>query len=242
MGIIGGSSSGAINNEHTVGLGIQFEIKRWFETRKAEEPDTELVALMPLMFRTLDALYLETAKNLPIVGKSGANKNKTKDKPDVFTFGLILEPAEYRTLRSILALAGDLALVSEMLKSRKQPPDVGHFIKPLNERAEKFRDARNFFSHMEEALRDYSTHAAPVPFTLDCGVKFGRNAKNNIYMIWENGTLYFSYDHKHCKVDVDKPEFNEIFSLARQLYARIIDNPLSQKFREFKDPAHVYTP
>lgn len=128
-------------NEHTVGLGIQFEIARWFESRKAEGLDPKLVALMPLMFRTLDALYLET-RQLPIVGKSGARWRKPKDKLDVFTFGLILEPAEYRTLRSILALAGDLALVSDKLKSLRQPPDVGQFIKPLHERGRKIQSSK----------------------------------------------------------------------------------------------------
>ena len=227
-------------NEHTVGIRIQFEIARWFESRKAaEQPNPKLVALMPLTFRTLDALYLET-RNLPLVGVSGANKNKLKDKPDVFTFGLILESTEYRTLRSILALAGDLALVLHQLKSLRQPPDVGQFIKPLHERADKFREARHFFSHMEEAFRDYSIHAAPVPHDLNCGVKFGANATNNIYLIWENGTVYFSYDKRHCQVNVDTPEFNEIFKLARELYAKIIDNPLSLRFREFKDPAQIY--
>jgi hypothetical protein len=171
-------------NENTVGLGIQFEIKRWFESTKAEGPDPKLVALIPLMFRTLDALYLES-RNLPIIGVSGASKNTPKEKPEVFTFGLILEPSEYRTLRSILALAGDLALVSGKLKSLRQPPDVGQFIKPLHVRAEKFREARHFFSHLEEALRDYSTHAAHVPHTLDCGVRFTDNATNNIYLIWK---------------------------------------------------------
>lgn len=107
--------------------------------------------------------------------------------------------------------------------------------------AEKFK-ARNFFSHLEEALRDYSTPAVPVPYTLYCGVQFTANAKNNVYLIWENNMLYFSYDKRHCQVDVDKPEFNEIFDLARQLYAKIIDNPISQKFAEFGRPEQVYTP
>jgi hypothetical protein len=49
----------------------------------------------------------------------------------------------------------------------------------------KFREARHFFSHLEEALRDYSTHAAHVPHTLDCGVSFTDNATNNIYLIWK---------------------------------------------------------
>jgi hypothetical protein len=228
-------------DEHTVGPQIQFEIAMWFDSRKAQGPHPKLVALMPLMFRTLDALYVETRK-LPIVGISGARWRKPRDKPDIFTLGLNLQASEYNTLRSILALAGDLALVLEKLKDLRQPAEVGQFIKPLHERAEKFREARNFFTHIDEALRDYSKHAGPVPHVLDCGVRFTANAKNNIYLIWENNTLYFSYDHKHCQVDVDTPEFNEIFDSARQLYARIIDNPISRRGGKFRRPEQVYSP
>jgi hypothetical protein len=227
-------------NEHTVGAGIQFEVARWFDSTKAQGTDPKVVALMPVVFRTLDALYVETRK-LPIVGISGARWRKPKDKPDVFTLGLNLEASEYATLRSILALGGDLTLVLEKLKDLRQPPEVGCFIKPLHVHAEKFRDARHFFSHMDEALRDYSKHGVSGPATLDCGLHFTANATNNIYLIWENNTLYFSYYHEHCKVDIDNPEFNEIFNMARELYANIIENPKSQQFGEFRNPTQVYS-
>jgi hypothetical protein len=228
-------------NEHTVGPWIQIEMARWFESRKASQqgPHPKLVALMPLMFRTLDALYLETRK-LPIVGISGVKWKKPKDKPDVFTLGLNLEASEYVTLRSILALAGDLKLVLYRLKDLRQPSDVGQFIQPLHEHAKKFEDVRNFFTHMDDGLRNYSTFSNPVPYKLDCGVRFTYKATNNNCVIWENGTLYFSYYKKPCQVDIDKPEFNEIFNLARELYRTIIQNPISQKSREFRDPDQVY--
>jgi hypothetical protein len=232
-------TEGGTNENTVVGPIVQFDIARWFDSRKEQGPHPKLVALMPLMFRTLDALYLETRK-LPIVGVSGARWRKPKDKPDVFTLGLNLEASEYVTLRSILALAGDLALVSDQLKDLRQPPALGQFIKPLNEQAKRFHDARNFFSHMDEALRDYSKHAAPVPHRLDCGVEFTATATNNVYVIWENNTLYFSYDKRHCQVDIDKHEFNEIFNLARQSYAEIINSPISQQSKNLKKPDQVY--
>jgi hypothetical protein len=194
------------------------------------------------MFGTLDVLYLETKKlPLPFV-TSGANKNKPKDKPDVFTLGLNLPAREYATLRSILALAGDLALVSDQLMPLRQPPVLGQFIKPLNDRAAKFHDARNLFSHMEEALRNYSKHGISGHVRLDCGVRFGLNAKNNVYVIWEHGTLYFSYKKGPCQVDVDKSEFNEIFDLARQCYVEIMNNPKSQRPSNLNRPDQVYPP
>lgn len=237
-------SEGRINAlQHTVGaLNIQAEIARWFESRKREgaNPGPKVVELMPLMFRTLDALYLVT-RNLPIVGVSGANKNKSKDNPDAFTFGLVLEAHEYATLRSILALTGDLIFVSDNMQHLPGLLELGKSISDIYKRADNFRDARHFFTHMDEALRDHAKHGISGPVTLDCGVRFTDNAKNNVYVIWDHTTLYFSYDNKHCRVDIDNPEFNEIFNLARELYARIINNSISQDLKGLRDPNQVYT-
>ena len=88
---------------------------------------------------------------------------------------------------------------------------------------------------MDEPLRDYSKHALPVPHTLDCGIQFTANAKNNIYVIWENdnNTLYFSYNKKPCQIVIGRPAFEEIFNLTRQLYDAIINNPISRQVGTF---------
>lgn len=82
---------------------------------------------------------------------------------------------------------------------------------------------------MDEALRDHSIHGISGPITLECGIEFTVNAKNNVYLIWNDNTIYFSYKKKQRKVVIDKPEFDETFNQARQLYGKIIDNPESQK-------------
>jgi hypothetical protein len=212
------------------------------KTAQGATPGPKVVPLMALMFGTLDALYHEI-RNLPFNNViSGANKNKLKDKLDVFTLGLFLRDPDYVSLRSILALAGDLILVSKNLGSVKNEPELGRFIKPLHEQAKIFEDARHFFTHMDEPLRDYSIHAIPVPHTLDCGVKFMANATNNIYLIWHKSTLYFSYDKKPCQVVIDRPAFDEIFNQARQLYDAILNNPISKGAGSFMTGAQVYPP
>lgn len=97
-------------------------------------PGLKVVPLMSLMFGTLDALYLEI-RNLPINAMS--DKNRLKDKPDVFTLGLFYKDPDYVTLRSILALAGDLIYVLKNLIGVKNEPELGQFIKPLYEEAKK---------------------------------------------------------------------------------------------------------
>lgn len=85
----------------------------------------KVVPLISLMFGTLDALYIETRRlPLPFV-TNGENNNKPKDKPDVFTLGLFFEGQDYVTLRSILALMGDLTYVLKNLGGVKMRRSLG---------------------------------------------------------------------------------------------------------------------
>jgi hypothetical protein len=47
-------------------------------------------------------------------------------------------------------------------------------------------------------------------------------------VIWHDNALYFSYENQPRKIVLTKPEFDEIFNQARQLYAKIIDNPITK--------------
>src|SRR5215208_1616140 len=109
-------------------------INGWLISKRNQgaSPDPEVLQLMTLMFGTLDALYLEITNNLPIVGTSGAgNWRKPKDKPNMLILNLNLQTSEYRSLRSILALVGDLVLVTNNLKTVKNQMELAPFIKPL---------------------------------------------------------------------------------------------------------------
>jgi hypothetical protein len=227
-------------NEHGASLEVQIAISLWVQSRMAKKanPNPKVVELMPLMFKTLDAMYLET-RNLPFFARSGAT-GRPKNNPDSFIFGLWLKDADYVTLRSILALAGDLIYVLEKLMTLPGLLELGQFMTPPYKQANQFRDARDFFTHMDEALRDHSKHGISGPATLECGVQFTANAKNNVYVIWDKNTLYFSFENKQRKVVIDKPEFDEIFNQARELYAEIINNPTSQQSGHVRKPDQVY--
>jgi hypothetical protein len=72
------------------------------------------------------------------------------------------------------------------------------------------------------------------------GIEFTANAKNNVYLIWDKNRLYFSFENKPKEVVIDKPEFDNIFILARQLYAEITNNPVSQLDSNIMHPDRVY--
>jgi hypothetical protein len=213
----------------------------WIKSRLAQgaNPNPKLTELMHLLFRTLDALYLETRK-LPFSAQSGVT-GRPKKKPDSFIFSMWLNDADYVALRSILALSGDLIYVLEKLMTLPGLLELGPFMKPLYKPANEFRDARDFFTHMDEALRDHSKHGISGPTILEgCGVEFTEKATNNVYVIWHDNTLYFSFERKQRKIVLTRPEFDEIFNQTRQLYAKIIDNPTTQQSGNPIPPDQVY--
>ena len=60
-----------------------------------------------------------------------------------------------------------------------------------------------------------------------------------MYVIWHDNALYFSFENKHKKIVLTRPEFDEIFIQARQLYAKIIDNSTTKQ-STLIDPNQVY--
>lgn len=74
-----------------VSIRVLTAINGWFMSKKAQgaTPCPKVVPLMSLMFGTLDALYLEI-RNLPLNATS--DKNRLKDKPDVFTRFIFQRP------------------------------------------------------------------------------------------------------------------------------------------------------
>jgi hypothetical protein len=212
----------------------------WIKSRRhqGKDPNSKLTELMHLLFRTLDALHIETRK-LPFYAQSGVT-GRPKDSPDAFIFALWLKDTDYIALRSILALCGDLIYVLEKLMTLPGLLELGQFMRPLHKRANQFRDARDFFTHMDEALRGHSKHGISGPLKLECGVEFRPKATNNVYVIWHYNALYFSFENKPRKIVLTRPEFDEIFIQARQLYAKIIDDPTTQQFSNPIHPDQVY--
>ena len=212
----------------------------WIKSKRdqGKDPNSKLTELMHLLFRTLDALYIETRK-LPFYARSGVT-GRPKNNPDALIFSLWLKDTDYVALRSMLALCGDLILISNKLKTLEGLLELGPLLPPIHKRAKQFQDARDFFTHMDEALRDHSKHAISGPLKLECGVEFTHNAENNVYVIWHDNALYFSFEQKPRKIVLTRFEFDEIFNQARQLYGRIIDNPVTQKSRNLIHPDQVY--
>lgn len=213
----------------------------FFQNSQNSKPDMNITALMQLLYKTLDTLYIETRDKLPLKPTRKINK-KPHVEPDRITFHLWLSDPDYTALRSILALVGDLYNTSRMLMGVTGLAGLQQHVVDINNESDKFRDARNFFTHMDDHLGNRQTHGVSGPNTLGCGVQFTANAVNNAYLIWENNTLYFNRKHDFCEVVIDRPAFTRIFDHARELYAEIHNNPISQQNVTIIPPNEIYPP
>lgn len=120
-------------DEHTASLGVLAAIPWWIKSKRDSGadpvPNPKLTELMHLLFRTLDAMYLET-RRLPFYARSGAT-GRPKENPDSFIFALWLKNRDYIALRSILALSGDLIYVLEKLMTLPGLLELGPLLPPL---------------------------------------------------------------------------------------------------------------
>jgi hypothetical protein len=200
-----------------------------------------ITPLTLLMYKTLDTLYLETTNKLPLNTTQNVNK-RPKDDADRITFALWLTDESYTALRTILALVGDLHYTSRLLMGLGGLAGLQPHEANINNESNKFMDARNFFTHMDDHLGNRQRHRVSGPWTIGCGVHFTANAINNAYLIWENNTLYFNRNQDFCEVVIDRPAFNGIFNYARDLYVEIQNNPISRSATSIIPRNQIYPP
>lgn len=205
-------------------------IHSWLSERKVTPDGWTLIALIPFLFTILESLYNETRK-LPLQVPYGGLSNSITDAPNGYSFGLWLIPQGYSTLRAILALSRDLVYVLEKIKNMPAAKELGPSIISMWKEAKKFEDAGDFFTHMDEVWRDPAIHGVDGPFTIANTSRYTSKAKNQVYLIWHNDTIYFSHKKKQREVQLRKEAFDDIFEAGRQLLTEIRNNRDSIKER-----------
>lgn len=212
----------------------------WLQDYGAPGNVQMLTTLVPYLFTILEALYKETRK-LPVPVPFGGLTEGTIDVPNRFSFGLWLEAEDYVTVRAILALSGDLIYVLQQIQGLKGLNELGPVITSMLEEARKFEDARDFFTHMDERWRNLAKHGVDGPFNIAKKAHFTPNAKNQVYLIWNDDTIYFSHFKEQKAVRLTRQEFENIFDHARKLLTALGNNRESMNQKD-KIPVENYFP
>jgi hypothetical protein len=195
----------------------------WWEERKSKGAHDWVRKSIPLLFQTLDSLYIETRK-LPLYSQSGM-MTKTVHDSYTFTLGIFLSPTDYATLRSILSLSGDVYWTLFPLKDRTSDElqELEKPVKSLYDYAERFREIRNFYTHLGEAITNkMDRHGVSGPLSTKTGITYESTTQYCVHLLWEkNNTIYFTYKHKEYEIVIDKAVYDPIFRTAREIWTEI---------------------
>lgn len=198
----------------------------WWAERKEKGAHHWISKNLPYLFDTLDALYPETRK-LPLKSP-GVRMEAEVRSSYAFTCTMLLSVHDYTRLRLIISLTGDLYnLLTPLVKvDPKSLMELSESIKELYDYSTRFREVRNFFTHLDEVLTYMDKHGISGPINAQCGLRYTESARACVHLIWDNNsnTIYFTFRKKEWTIRIDKPAFQPIFQTARKIYAELISH------------------
>jgi len=150
-----------------------------------------LGSIMPLLFLSLDYLYIET-RNIPSQWGTVIPKRIIKMRgTDNFITANFPSSDNYLRLRGILSFTRDVYSSTKALKSRDLF-ELSPLVKKLYDSSNKFREIRNYFTHLDEVLSNPSKHwitgstyTSPVIEYVDTAVDCG-------HLIFSGNKIYFT--------------------------------------------------
>jgi hypothetical protein len=212
----------------------------WWEERKQNGAHHFILRTIPMLFQTLDALYIETRK-LPLHSQSGRTMT-TVSEAYTITYGIFLKPVDYATLRSVLSLSGDvyemLAPLNNLTEEELLELEVP--VKSLCNYSERFKDIRNFYTHLGEALTNMVRHGITGPVVTESGITYSPTARYCIHLVWDNSMVYFTYKNKERTIIIDKPAYDPVFRTAKEIYQQITSHEINKNNRHYTRVEELY--
>jgi hypothetical protein len=203
----------------------------WWTERKVRGAHHYILRIMPFLFDVLNSLYIETRK-LPLTQATSGIQSKQIDAQYLITIGIFLLPQQYTTFRVILSLVGDVYNLLTPLKRLNQAElmELYPHINNLFNEADKFRTARNCFTHLGGILTDMDKHGITGTAKTNCGIDYLPAAKGCVHLVWANNRLHFTSWGKAEETTIDKSSFDNLFKEATQLYSELIMSALILSF------------
>lgn len=188
----------------------------WYLERKGKVASYSVLLVVPFLLKVVEALNFEI-KNLPLYSQRGI-QDKEIDAEYIFTLGMFLQGNGYSVLRTILSLVGDIYNSTLSLKKRGNGSllELKDPIERLFDSTNRFRYARNFFTHLDEVLTKMDEHGITGSAVTNCGIQYKEHAKGCVHLVWDDikQTIHFTYCRKACQIRIEKSEFNDIFTIS----------------------------
>lgn len=219
---------------------IIMPIHYWCNERLGRGLSTRVVTVLPWIFITLDSLY-EAVKNLSwdSLALKSINGNPRIEGSGVMTIvGFDLSPQVYRDFRATISLIGDVYHLIESISKL----DLLELTSPINQlysEANKFRDLRNFFTHINEQISKLNENGISGSCKTNCGIEYV-NAQGCFHLVLSESKVHFSYKGQAKEVDFGKDSFERIFEAARVVYAELIKHS-NANYMNYRPANNLYT-
>ncbi|TXR91218.1 hypothetical protein DN390_29635 [Bacillus sp. SH7-1] len=207
----------------------------WFVERRKDSFNESMYTVLPFIFKNLDALYIIT-RNIPREWTKNellrGRVNGTRSKKIILPNSLV----DYINLRSSLSFVSDLHLLLKTLIEEGNLMDLEEPIEHLYNEISKFRDVRNFFTHLDERLLKLEKHGVSGKNTANCGIEYGEDAVECFHLVLSGNKIHFTQNKKLLEAEVGRDAFNAIFRSCRGVYEVLINHRIhATNYKSFKE-------
>jgi hypothetical protein len=74
--------------------------------------------------------------------------------------------------------------------------ELSPFINQMYDHANKFREVRNFFTHLDEVLTNMDKYGITGAVKTNCNITYTANAKSCVHLVWHKNVFHFVYQKK----------------------------------------------
>lgn len=208
----------------------------WWAERDSRGVDANIRAILPFLFKTVDSLYLVTRTFPDVLLKEKTGKSVIGGRNTIL-IGLSVPADIYANIRCALSLVGDVYCLADQL-TKGTLLELAKPIEQLRNEALRFRDARNFFTHLDERLGNLSKHGVSGKAATKCEVYYEASAHNCFHLILSGNVLHFTNRKRPVEAEIGKSAYAPVFATARLLYAEVISHKVHAM--EYPLPQELY--
>ncbi|MDZ4649878.1 hypothetical protein ORM67_04575 [Bacillus cereus] len=207
----------------------------WWLFERRESFNESMYTVLPFIFQSLDALYI-TTRNIPtkwtknelLRGSVNGTRSKKIILPD--------SAEDYIILRSSLSFVSDLHLLLKALIKKGNLMELEEPITHLYDEINKFRDVRNFFTHLDDRLLGLENHGISGKTTTNCGIEYGEDAVDCLHLVVLGNKIHFTQYKKSLEAEVGRDAFNAIFRSCKGIYEVLINHRIhATNYKSFKE-------
>jgi len=215
-------------------LEMELGIATHWWTAENNSVSRSAVNTIPWIFKTGDALYGSVKHLFPQGDPAKAGIAMSGEKNLIIN--LPIPPAGYFHLRGILAMTADLYRITNALLNTGDTANAESYLKKVRKGANKFRDLRNFFEHIDDRLINLDKHGISGQTNTNCGIDYALGTKDCFHLVYDGVSFHFTDEKRAKERSFTFSDFKPIFEGLEGLYNEITSHKIhSKKYPDFNE-------